>query len=92
MSNTSCREGICNQRLCPFCQRYCTSYGLRSAPCCLFYYFSFLQPVVFLHGGPGGGTSASNRKFFDPNFYRIILFDQVCDLNFLVYEANELSA
>ncbi|KAL0356968.1 UNVERIFIED_CONTAM: Proline iminopeptidase [Sesamum calycinum] len=34
------------------------------------------HPVVFLHGGPGGGTSPSNRKFFDPNFYRIILFDQ----------------
>lgn len=36
-----------------------------------------LQPVVFLHGGPGGGTSPSNRRFFDPEFYRIILFDQV---------------
>lgn len=36
-----------------------------------------LQPVVFLHGGPGGGTTPSNRKFFDPEFYRIILFDQV---------------
>ncbi|GMQ01285.1 hypothetical protein CsSME_00047975 [Camellia sinensis var. sinensis] len=34
------------------------------------------HPVVFLHGGPGGGTSPSNRKFFDPDFYRIILFDQ----------------
>ncbi|KAL6545855.1 hypothetical protein OROGR_009729 [Orobanche gracilis] len=34
------------------------------------------HPVVFLHGGPGGGTSPSNRKFFDPIFYRIILFDQ----------------
>ncbi|KAB2600689.1 proline iminopeptidase [Pyrus ussuriensis x Pyrus communis] len=34
------------------------------------------QPVVFLHGGPGGGTSPSNRRFFDPEFYRIILFDQ----------------
>ncbi|PKU84226.1 proline iminopeptidase isoform X2 [Dendrobium catenatum] len=34
------------------------------------------HPVVFLHGGPGGGTSASNRQFFDPEFYRIILFDQ----------------
>lgn len=33
-------------------------------------------PVVFLHGGPGGGTSPSNRRFFDPEFYRIILFDQ----------------
>ncbi|XP_077215375.1 proline iminopeptidase-like isoform X2 [Tasmannia lanceolata] len=34
------------------------------------------HPVVFLHGGPGGGTSPTNRKFFDPEFYRIILFDQ----------------
>ncbi|XP_058189657.1 proline iminopeptidase [Rhododendron vialii] len=34
------------------------------------------HPVVFLHGGPGGGTSPSNRKFFDPEFYQIILFDQ----------------
>ncbi|XP_051147372.1 proline iminopeptidase isoform X1 [Andrographis paniculata] len=34
------------------------------------------HPVVFLHGGPGGGTSPTNRKFFDPSFYRIILFDQ----------------
>ncbi|XP_072966692.1 proline iminopeptidase [Typha angustifolia] len=34
------------------------------------------HPVVFLHGGPGAGTSPSNRRFFDPEFYRIILFDQ----------------
>nr|KYP48476.1 Proline iminopeptidase [Cajanus cajan] len=34
------------------------------------------HPVVFIHGGPGGGTSPSNRRFFDPDFYRIILFDQ----------------
>ncbi|RYR35802.1 hypothetical protein Ahy_A10g050906 isoform B [Arachis hypogaea] len=34
------------------------------------------HPVVFIHGGPGGGTGPSNRKFFDPEFYRIILFDQ----------------
>ncbi|XP_068653775.1 proline iminopeptidase-like isoform X2 [Aristolochia californica] len=34
------------------------------------------HPVVFLHGGPGGGTSPKNRRFFDPQFYRIILFDQ----------------
>lgn len=33
-------------------------------------------PVVFIHGGPGGGTSASHRSFFDPEKYRIILFDQ----------------
>ena len=34
------------------------------------------KPVVFLHGGPGGGTSANHRRLFDPEHYRIILFDQ----------------
>ncbi len=34
------------------------------------------QPVVFLHGGPGGGTDGSFRRFFDPAHYHIILFDQ----------------
>lgn len=34
------------------------------------------RPVVFLHGGPGGGISPDHRRFFDPNHYRIILFDQ----------------
>lgn len=33
--------------------------------------------MVFLHGGPGAGTSPGNRRFFDPEFYRIVLFDQV---------------
>jgi proline iminopeptidase len=33
-------------------------------------------PVVFLHGGPGGGCAPEQRRFFDPAFYRIILFDQ----------------
>jgi proline iminopeptidase len=33
-------------------------------------------PVVFLHGGPGGGCSATSRQFFDPSRYRIVLFDQ----------------
>ena len=33
-------------------------------------------PVVFLHGGPGSGASASHRQLFDPAFYRIIIFDQ----------------
>jgi proline iminopeptidase len=33
-------------------------------------------PVVFLHGGPGGGVNPTYRRFFDPEFYRIILFDQ----------------
>jgi proline iminopeptidase len=34
------------------------------------------KPVVFLHGGPGGGTDPKHRRFFDPRAYRIILFDQ----------------
>ena len=33
-------------------------------------------PVLFVHGGPGGGTRATDRCFFDPDKYRIILFDQ----------------
>jgi len=34
------------------------------------------KPVVFLHGGPGGGTDAKMRRFFNPRRYRIVLFDQ----------------
>ena len=34
------------------------------------------KPVVFLHGGPGGGTEPKQRRFFDPSAYRIVLFDQ----------------
>jgi proline iminopeptidase len=34
------------------------------------------KPVVFLHGGPGGGTDPKMRRFFDPKRYRIVLFDQ----------------
>lgn len=34
------------------------------------------QPIVFLHGGPGGGTDPKHRQFFDPAHYRIVLFDQ----------------
>ncbi|MBB5017045.1 proline iminopeptidase [Chitinivorax tropicus] len=33
-------------------------------------------PVVFLHGGPGAGSSPKHRQFFDPAFYRIVVFDQ----------------
>ena len=33
-------------------------------------------PVVFLHGGPGAGCEHYHRQFFDPNVYRIVLFDQ----------------
>lgn len=34
------------------------------------------EPVMFVHGGPGAGFSAKYARFFDPNRYRIILFDQ----------------
>lgn len=33
-------------------------------------------PVLFVHGGPGGGTCPDDRRYFDPERYRIILFDQ----------------
>ena len=33
-------------------------------------------PVIFLHGGPGAGCESYHRRFFDPEIYRIILFDQ----------------
>ncbi len=34
------------------------------------------QPILFLHGGPGAGSSAKHRRFFDPKKYRVIIFDQ----------------
>lgn len=34
------------------------------------------KPAVFLHGGPGGATSPSHRRLFDPALYDVILFDQ----------------
>ncbi|MCP4000938.1 MAG: prolyl aminopeptidase [Gammaproteobacteria bacterium] len=34
------------------------------------------KPVVFLHGGPGAGSNAAVRRFFDPVRYRIVVFDQ----------------
>lgn len=33
-------------------------------------------PALFLHGGPGAGCESYHRRFFDPNRYRIVLFDQ----------------
>ena len=33
-------------------------------------------PVVILHGGPGGGCSPAMRRYFDPDVFRVILFDQ----------------
>lgn len=34
------------------------------------------KPAVFLHGGPGGGVSPDYRRYFDPEVYRVVLFDQ----------------
>lgn len=34
------------------------------------------KPVVFLHGGPGGGSSPAHRRQFDPKRYSILVFDQ----------------
>ena len=34
------------------------------------------KPAVFIHGGPGGGSSPVHRRFWDPSVYRVVLFDQ----------------
>ncbi len=34
------------------------------------------KPIVFVHGGPGGGIDADYRRFFDPKLWRVVLFDQ----------------
>lgn len=33
-------------------------------------------PAIFLHGGPGGGCDERSRRFFDPQFYKIVCLDQ----------------
>jgi proline iminopeptidase len=33
-------------------------------------------PILFLHGGPGAGATTTDRRFFDPDHFRIVLFDQ----------------
>ena len=34
------------------------------------------KPVIFVHGGPGGGSDPKQRRFFDPAHYRVVIFDQ----------------
>ncbi len=34
------------------------------------------RPVLFLHGGPGAGAGVVHRRFFDPDFWRVVIFDQ----------------
>jgi proline iminopeptidase len=33
-------------------------------------------PVLFVHGGPGAGCSPTDRRFFDPRAFRVVLVDQ----------------
>ncbi|XP_047266980.1 proline iminopeptidase isoform X3 [Capsicum annuum] len=68
-----------NKNLYPSIEPYCTGFLKVSNLHTLYWEQSGNpngHPVVFLHGGPGAGTSPNNRRFFDPVFYRIILFDQ----------------
>lgn len=34
------------------------------------------RPALFLHGGPGAGAGAVHRRFFDPTYWRVVIFDQ----------------
>jgi proline iminopeptidase len=34
------------------------------------------KPAIYLHGGPGSGSTPGQRRFFDPEIYRVVLFDQ----------------
>lgn len=34
------------------------------------------KPILFLHGGPGAGFNSEHRRYFDPEYYRVILIDQ----------------
>ncbi len=34
------------------------------------------KPALYLHGGPGAGSTPGSRRYFDPQIYRIVLFDQ----------------
>ncbi len=48
------------------------------------------KPVIFVHGGPGGGIDASYRRFFDPKVWRVILFDQRgCGKSLPAFELKE---
>ena len=48
------------------------------------------KPVIFVHGGPGGGIDASYRRFFDPKIWRVILFDQRgCGQSLPAFELKE---
>jgi proline iminopeptidase len=72
-------DGTPRRGLYPACEANYTSYLRVSATHELYFEESGNPsgvPVIFLHGGPGSGTEPNQRRFFDPSYYRIILFDQ----------------
>ncbi len=79
MTATSTRRRLPRTRLFPAIEPYRTGRLRVSALHTL--YFEECgnprgQPLVFLHGGPGGGCDAGHRRYFDPRKWRIVLFDQ----------------
>ena len=64
--NASCNKtGYLTVQEEPFHRIYWEEYGTADG-----------EPVMFLHGGPGAGCHRSSARFFNPERYRIILFDQ----------------
>jgi len=67
------------RELYPAIDPYCTGYLKVSALHTIYYEEVGNpqgKPVVFLHGGPGGGIEGIYRQYFDPQKWRIVLFDQ----------------
>lgn len=60
-----CRSGLLQVDTAPAHQLYWEEYGNPAG-----------EPVMFLHGGPGGACAPVMARFFDPARYRVILFDQ----------------
>lgn len=71
-------DGVC-RGLYPRISSHCSGY-LKVSDLHTIYYEIFGkpngQPAVFLHGGPGAGCTNTHACFFDPEHYRIVLFDQ----------------
>jgi proline iminopeptidase len=68
-----------NEALYPAIEPYKTGY-LQVSPVHQIYYEEVGnphgKPILFIHGGPGGKIMPKSRRYFDPAFYRVILFDQ----------------
>jgi len=78
-NQVSVRKTILNTTLYPPINPYASGMLTTTGAHCIYWETSGNPdgiPVLFVHGGPGSGTSPSQRRFFDPARYRIILFDQ----------------